>query len=226
MAAFNVHSLFLSFALLLTGAINWAANAQYKAAGMLPYATSSTGELYFLVGVSSVHGNKASDFGGYKEKADNDSAEITAAREACEELIFIWDDTASFEKLLSERLRQGKNFDLRKQKSKTFELALKKLRKHARFSSHNGYQMHFAKVSLDHHLPAKFLARKNYYNTHLPLSWNETVKLQWIQAKKIFQALDNRRGMAAPVIIDGCTLYEPFLQSLQAARSQGIIAQL
>lgn len=201
------------------------AMAHYHAAGVLPYAYDSKGNIKVLMGLSSVHGDQASDFGGLRDDIDALNPIRTAAREGCEELMFIYDPTSSFKGLLELRNLYGKGFNLFKATSATYTLILSKLTPDCPFSVSSKYCMYFINISYQEDLPKLFLKRKAKYKGLLPKCWNETVKLVWEDLEEVLKAIDTPRSFG-PVKINGYSLYEPFVQSLKAARDTGILKNL
>jgi len=196
----------------------------YHAAGVLPYAYDQHGAVKILVGVSSVHGNKATDFGGLKDSEDGNNPYWTAAREGCEELMFILDQQSDFEEILKKRNKHGKQFDIFKAQSKTHTYLLTQLhRKKSCFcSSSNNYLMHFIQIDYQENLPALFEQRKKRYTSTVPYCWDETVKLVWLDLKKVLEAVTAKKHKNKLEV----ELYGPFAQSLRAALSTGIIERI
>lgn len=194
---------------------------QYRAAGVLPYAFDGNGTMQFLVGLSSVHGDQASDFGGLRDDEDNNDPVHTAAREGCEELMFIFDANESFEKLSVLADKHGKDFDVRKANSATYQMLYAAAKK-ASYSFSNNYRMYLVPIDYQENIVGRFQKRKDAYERKLRSCWNETTSLAWIAADAIFQKIDTRQDTDS-IVINGVTLYEPFVQSLIVARSQGII---
>lgn len=217
----------LSLAWLGLGPTLMAEATKYHAAGILPYAFDQSGRLMVLLGLSSVHRDEASDFGGYKDPVDNDNPYWTATREACEELMFIFDTHDQFLQLLVGRRAQGKNFNPFKAGSKTYHFLLNKLYAPTScYSIHHGYQMHFINIDYQPFLSELFACRKDTPFNHLPKCWHETSKLVWVSLADILRAISSRVHPADPIVVDGCSLFEPFVQSLITAQENGIIARL
>lgn len=203
------------------------ASIAYKAAGVLPYAVDSTGGVKILVGVSSVHKNQATDFGGKADLIDNNNPLQTAAREGCEELMFVFDTDAKLKQLADARLVFGKALDISRLNSTSYIFLSQKLidTVHCFASLCNQYMMHFIKFDYQEKLPKLFLKRKFAFTGRVPHSWDETAQLLWIDLDTVFHAIDNRSA-SGPVQIGNQCLYEPFVQSLLAARANGIIANI
>lgn len=197
----------------------------YHAAGVLPYAVDAHGKVSFLLGLSSVHRDQASDFGGLRDDIDDYYPKKTAAREGCEELMFIFDDNSSFEKILTLRKKYGKNFDISKAQSASYKQLAAAISKNCLYSASNNYLMHFIEIPYQKDLPELFQQRKSSHAGLLPHCWNETLKLVWIRCDELFQAIDNRKPYG-PVVIRNISLYEPFVQSLITARAHGIIRHI
>lgn len=204
-----------------------ATGFNYRAAGILPYAFDADGNLQVLLGLSSVHNNKASDFGGYKDPVDSNNPYWTAAREACEELMFIFDTHDQFLQLLVGRRAQGKNFNPFKAGSKTYHFLFNKLHEPTScYSMHHGYQMHFINIDYQPFLPELFACIKDTPFNHLPKCWHETSRLAWTKLDDILHAIHKRADSAKPIKIADYYLFEPFVQSLITAQATGIIAQI
>lgn len=196
----------------------------YHAAGVLPYAVGADGTLKFLLGLSSVHHNQASDFGGLQDEIDKNNPQKTAAREGCEELMFIFDKNLMFEKILESYNKYKKLFDLSKIQSVSYNQLLTAIHK-AHFSISNNYIMYFINIPYQKNLPDLFKQRKANYKELLSSCWDETVRLVWVDVDELFDAINNRSHFGS-VIIKDFSLYEPFVKSLVAARSQNIISNI
>jgi hypothetical protein len=222
--------LFIYALLLLSLGANFGAglaaeNHSYVAAGVLPYAFDANGKVQFLVGLSSVHDNQASDFGGLHDKIDSYNAKRTAAREGCEELLFIFDTNPTFEKILTLRRTYKKNFNISTAQSSTYHRLYAAMHQNCCCSVSNDYIMHFIAVPYQENITALFQQRKLYYKGLLPRCWNETVQLIWVSVDQLYEAIDKRKTHG-PVAIKDFNLYEPFVKSLMKARSQGIITHI
>lgn len=204
----------------LTGATNPLCD--YKAAGVLPYAYNPEGSLKYLIGSSWVHKGEASDFGGLRDDEDLGNPQYTAAREGCEELLFAFDNNQSFEQIFKLRKRFGNSFDIAKAGSRSYEILRKKL-KNAPFSTSNDYIMYFAEIEYDETLPERLKQRRAAYDGTLPRCWAETTQLAWVDHDELFRAINMHKR---DITINGVTLFEPFVQSLIAAHSQGIVKRL
>jgi hypothetical protein len=200
-----------------------AKDLSYKAAGVLPYAIGNDGRIKLLLGVSS-HRNQASDFGGLRDDEDMQNPKVTAAREGCEELMFILDAEKAFARILALRNKYGNSFNPSKAKSTTYKTLRHALHK-APCAVNGTYRMYFTQIPYQKELPELFKHRKAAYSGSLPHCWHETTKIEWIDLCELLDAIDMRKDHN-PIIINGITLYEPFVQSLLIARSQGIIATL
>lgn len=205
------------------GTLLGATDLSYKAAGVLPYAIGNDGRIKLLLGVGS-HRNKASDFGGLRDDEDMQNPKVTAAREGCEELMFALDTDEAFARILALRNKYGNLFDLSKAGSTTYKILRHALHK-APCSINGTYHMYFTQISYQENLLELFKDRKAAYSGSLPHCWNETTKIEWIDLCELLDAID-KRDNHNPIIINGITLYEPFIQSLLIARSQGIITTL
>ncbi len=206
-----------------------AENYSYHAAGVLLYAHDDAGRTKILLGLSSVHGDEASDFGGLMDDIDRYRPELTAAREGCEELMFLFDSDSAFHELLLLRNKYKKNFDIAKAPSGSYKYLLNALADGCPYSLSEGYIMHFVKIPYQEHLPAVFSRRKSLYKTLykgcLPHCWNETLSLVWADLDEVYTAI-RMRASFEPITIKGCTLYEPFVKSLLVAESQKIILKI
>jgi hypothetical protein len=151
----------------------------YYGAGILPYAKYNN-NLYFLLGSIKGHNNKLSGFGGGKELEDKENPIITAAREATEELTFIYDSNENFEKLLNNTL------NLRK--SSTFLFFLDRLNEKTIKIDHDGFCIYLIEIKYDDKINETFEERVNFYQDQLQIHkcWNETSKIFWISAKNIY----------------------------------------
>lgn len=210
----------------------------YHAAGVLPFYAGKDDQVWLVLGKSTVHDNKASDFGGLKDTEDNENAYVTAAREGCEELLFALDDETSFARILQLRKKHGKHaFDLQKANSYTHTKIMEALSSDLCFPvvSH-GYAMHFitftpsfCNASLVTEGNSRLLSRKSNYASTLPHCWNETSQFVFVTTSDLFAAIDQQYTYEhAHVYIKkyDCYLYEPFVKSMLEARKQGIITQL
>lgn len=196
-------------------------NFSYRAAGVLPYALGADGKVKFLLGVSSVHHNQVTDYGGLRDEIDKHHPKWTAAREGCEELMFLFDDNCAFEKIVALRNKQGKRFDAFKAGSQSYNQLFSSM-SNAHFSVSDNYIMYFITLRFDESIPEVFRQRKSCYEGSLPDCWDETVKLIWVDADELFDVIDNKRILR----IQNFNLYEPFVKSLVMARKQGIIAEI
>ncbi len=202
-----------------------AKDFSYYAAGVLPYALDADGQLQFLLGLSSVHADQASDFGGLQDKIDDHYPQRTAAREGCEELMFIFDTDPSFKRILKLRNSYGKYFDMVKVHSVSYNRLYAAMSKSCLSSLSDNYIMHFIAIPYQENIPVMFQQRKLMYKGLLPHCWDETVRLVWVSVDEVFEAIAARSPFG-PVVIKNFSLYEPFVKSLIVARSQGIIAQI
>ncbi len=193
----------------------------YRAAGVLPYAVDASGRTKILLGLSSVHADQASDFGGLRDSIDGFNPLVTAAREGCEELMFIFDGDSSFNRILTKRYSYKKGFDISKAHSATYKRLIDLL-PDCPYSYSERYIMHFIQVPYQPELPKRFLQRKAAYAGKLPHCWNETVRMVWADLEAVLVAI-NVRTPGNPVIIDGVTLYEPFVRSLIVAQENKLI---
>lgn len=202
-----------------------ASTMPYKAAGILPYTVDEQGEISLLLGLSSVHGNQASDFGGLKDESDGNDTRFTAAREACEELLFVFDNEPQFKRLLELRNYFGKNFDPAKAKSQSFEILMNKLQNGNTHyhSSWDDYVMYFVSIPFYESFEEEFIQRKIKYDNKLPHCWNETTQFAWIKLADIMQAIAHRGKSRTPLKIGNVSLYEPFVQSMITSNNNGII---
>lgn len=199
-----------------------AGSDTYYAAGIIPYAIDDTGKVKFLIGASSVHGDQASDFGGLKDLIDNDLPEKTAAREACEELMFILDNNITFKRIVSLREKYKKNFDIGKSGSKCYQFLISALKNNCPYIVNNGYIMHFVLIPYDETIVKKFRKRKNIFKDIVPKCWNETVSLAWVDLDDLLHAIKTKTHI--PSIKNGnITLYKPFIKSIKIAHKNGII---
>lgn len=205
-----------------------ASTMPYKAAGILPYAINENGEVELLLGLSSIHGNQASDFGGLRDESDCNDSKITAAREACEELLFVFDNDEQFKRLLELRHAFGKNFDIVKARSQSFEILINRLydAKNIYSTSWDNYVMYFVQIPHYASLSQIFDKRKQAYCNQLPHCWNETSQYSWIKLSDIKKAISQRGKSGAPIKINNVYLYEPFVQSLITAYHNGIISEI
>jgi hypothetical protein len=140
------HSKYLIFMFL--GTLHNQVLDAYRGAGVLPYAFDAQGDIQVLVGSSSVHKGTASDFGGLKDDIDAWNPLYTAAREGCEELMFIFDSTSSFEELIKGRNCFGKDFNLLKAQSASYAQILAKLTPNTPHTKSNDYYMYFVGMPL------------------------------------------------------------------------------
>lgn len=210
----------------------------YHAAGVLPFYADKDGKIWLMLGKSTVHNNKVSDFGGLKDKEDNEDAYVTAAREGCEELLFALDEESSFARILQLRKKYGKHdFNLQQAQSLTHKKIMTALNSDLCFpvTSH-GYNMHFITFKPDTCNTTLFTqgnerlsSRKSKFKGTLPHCWNETAKFIFVTIDELFDAIDQQYTCSYDHVYlknHDCYLYEPFIESMLKAREQGIIAQL
>jgi hypothetical protein len=217
----NYRILCTSF-LLIASLVNTQVFA-YKAAGILPFAYDENDRLCFLLGLSSVHGDKASDFGGLRDASDNNKPYLTAAREACEELMFILDADESFKQIRKSRNRFGWKFDIEKTDSNSFKYFLQASSCQCIVNSTSDYCMYLMPIKYSTSLPSQFAKRKRDYGHKVPHCWNETTRLVWVPVENVYKAIDNRTSTKRRVTIQDFELYEPFVHSLLIARSLGVL---
>lgn len=182
------------------------------------------GKVKVLLGLSSVHDDQASDFGGLRDAIDCYNPGQTAAREGCEELMFIFDHEADFKRLLVLRNTYGKKFDIVQASSSTYGHLYNGMDDGLSTFS-DGYIMYFVNIPYQKNLSQLFLQRKALYEGLLPHCWDETVRLVWVDIDELFEAIDIR-DLFRPVKIEDFNLYEPFVRSIKVARDQGIIGNL
>lgn len=188
----------------------------YKAAGVLPYAIDKNGVTQVLLGLSSVHNNEASDFGGLKDREDLNQSAVTAAREGCEELMFIWDNDAQFKQLVTLKNKYRHHFDITKAHSVTYENLLQAINKDSTQSviTHD-YRMYLIPIEYDKELPQKLHNRRAHYNGTLSSCWQETTQLVWVDLNALVNAITTTNSI---LFNDKkITVYYPFACSFLAA---------
>lgn len=221
MKNFLLNAILIPYFCLAIGFIE-AGNDTYYAAGILPYAIDGTGKVKFLIGASSVHGDQASDFGGLKDLIDNNLSKKTAAREACEELMFILDDNITFKRIVSLCKKYKKNFDIGKSGSKCYQFLISALKNNCPYIINNGYIMHFVLIPYDETIVKRFRKRKTIFKEIVPKCWNETVSLAWVNLDHLLYAIKTKTHIQS-ITTENITLYKPFIKSIKIAHKSGII---
>ena len=194
--------------------------AAYHAAGVLPYAVDTNNKVWLLLGSEAIKSGQACDFGGGKDYDDKDDSAVTAAREGCEELLFIFDEEAkAFPTLLKSKL--GYCFDFNA--SSTYKKLLHDIKhnKTSYNSTFNGYVTHFVKISYDVHLPTLFEARKKKYAGKLPFCWNEKVCLYWVPLQEVLGAITKSPDIYSVYVLTSrgyVQLFAPFVESITTAQ--------
>lgn len=215
-------TIFTPFLGLLTPHIHAEGTTSYHAAGVLPYAIDGTGRVKILLGASSVHKNQLSDFGGLRDEIDGYSPQRTAAREGCEELMFIFDGERAFKKIVSLRNTFKKKFDITKARSRSYKRLRNAMFHACPRVTNSGYIMHFIQIPYDETISTTFDKRKGLYQTLVPKCWNETVALVWVDLDDLLSAIHATAEPKLPIIA-GFKLYKPFVQSLVAAYKNSVI---
>lgn len=198
--------------LTLLGGLN-----AYKGAGILPYAQGPDGQTYFLLGLSSVHHNHASDFGGLRDAVDGFDPRVTAAREASEELMFLLDSDQQFEQLIQDRELFGSESSVAH--SATYSSFYHLLCAHGPCPSveYHGYTMYILPIDYRADLPDLLERRKALYGHRVTSCWNETTRLVWVNAQSLISAVSGSVDHALPVVFGSITLYRYFAASLHRA---------
>lgn len=199
----------------------------YKAAGILPYAFDEYNQIWVLIGLEAIKNNQACDFGGGKDFNDHNQPALTAAREASEEILFIFDEnTDEFEHLLESKNLFLKSFDIRKTQSKTYNFFLNQIDDTSCYESiSNEYITYFIKIPYESKLTDAFAKRKKQYATQLPFSWNEKITLCWVKLQDILAAIENSssiQGIWVSTENESIELFPLFAQSLMQAHHNGI----
>jgi hypothetical protein len=208
-------------AIILTIFSGFSGSRAHYAAGILPYAVDGSGKIKILLGSSSVHADQLSDFGGLADASDNGCSQVTAAREGCEELMFIFDKETDFKRILVLRNRFKKKFDITKAASSTYDYLIKVIHTGCPYVINNGYVMYFVQIPYQEDMTQRFLERKELYRGLLPRCWNETVKFLWVDLDTLLEVMNKK--YSKPV---DYRLYNPFVKSLKMAHEQNIIAGL
>jgi hypothetical protein len=203
----------------------------YHSAGVVPYAEDSSHVLYVLIGLEPLRQNLAFDFGGKKDPEDKDHSAFTAAREGAEELLFIFDDNPSFEKILEYKQKHKSGFNLYRTSATTYWSVLKTIKQQPTGSLYQGYQTYFIKINYDPTLPTLFSARKKQYSGKLPHAWNEKGHLYWVKLTDLIAALTQSKNLDqvfVPVTQGAIKvrLFPPFAASLKSALDNGVLQSL
>jgi hypothetical protein len=223
----NSHAIYTKLALGTTLALQLShieTAAAYHAAGVLPYAIDANNKAWLLLGSEDIKSGQVSDFGGGKDYDDKDDSAVTAAREGCEELLFMFDEeTKTFPALLKSKLSHCFDFNA----SATYKLLLHDIKhnKTSYNSTFNGYVTHFVKIPYNTHLPTDFHARKKKYSSKLPFCWNEKVSLYWVPLEEILIAIAKSKDLNSVYINTPhgyVQLFAPFVESILAAKKNKI----
>jgi hypothetical protein len=197
----------------------------YQAAGIIPYAFDNQNQAWILIGCEDIKNCQASDFGGGKDYEDNDEGKKTAAREGCEELLFIFDKDLKFNQLLNTKYTNTFNF----QNSDTYNYLLQRLNDQSCLQSiyDNYYITYFIQINLNKDLPKLFYTRLCQFKYKLPFCWAEKTYLHWLKLSDVLNAINNNSFS----IFDQQTgkeiiLFKPFVESLKAAYYNGALNSL
>ena len=187
---------------------------QYKAAGIVPYALDESGDVWILAGADSLKNNQLCDFGGLKDSNDGNKSEVTAAREAAEELLFILDKDATFNELLKDKAVNAsatQNYLLNciKSSKDCFKL----------INENYGYISYYIKVPFNAELTQLFKQRKNAYKDQLPAALNEKEDVRWVNLSEIVKTTEKEISSSAQ-------FYPPFLDSLLKAKAAGFMSRM
>lgn len=198
----------------------------YKGAGILPYAQGPDGHTYFLLGLSRVHHDHASDFGGLRDAADGFNPLVTAAREASEELMFLFDSDQQFEQLIQDRNLFGADSPI--DHSHTYSYLYNRMCELSPCPSveYHGYTMYFMPIDYRADLPELLERRKALYGHRLTSCWNETTRLVWVPAESLLSAVSGSVDHSLPVAYGSITLYRYFAASLYRAYRWHLLPEL
>ncbi|GMU19663.1 MAG: hypothetical protein AMXMBFR12_08550 [Candidatus Babeliales bacterium] len=215
----------------------------YKAAGILPFAVASNGDIFLLVGLEnrSFKGGPvkayAMDFGGKIDAQDSNNPAYSAAREGAEELAFIYDETPTdFKRVLDIRKKFGPNFNVNASGALSYKRILNKIQKDAITgkpalynNNNNFYIMYFPRFSYDtpsRNVPQLYQMRLKQYGNQIPYEWREKSQLIWLPVKDIINAIKALPTQRAPLVVNGITIWPYVADSIIQAYQRGILNNL
>ena len=204
-------------------------NTTYFAAGLIPLAKDANGTRYVLLAVDS--GNVATDFGGLKEESlDHNNPYFTAAREACEESMYILDSNTHFERLLQLRNRFGHKFDAPKAHATTYNLFINAQSIYEVPSKCGNYFTYIVHIPFDKNMPSFFKSRLHSPHQHcVPWCWQEKKELAWVRVEALMQEIATAPTEHSVFIKrnhDQLHISHYVVQTLKKAQSLGIFATL
>lgn len=222
----NTIKIFLSFVLVISCSIQGMGRAPYHSAGFAPYAIDTNNKKWILVGLEPFRGNQAFDFGGKKDDEDHDDSRYTAAREGTEELLFLFDVTDNFNRIVKIYNSHKNDFKLYKAGSSTYDF-LRAAMKNSPTSLSRGYVTYFVKIDYNPTLPQNFINRRK--SQMLPSAWIEKNQLVWLPLDEIIRALNTHNDDSRLYVQSShgaIKLFPHFAQSLRTALKNGTLAQL
>lgn len=213
--------------------------ASYAAAGILPFAVDSNGNVHLLVGLENRSFKNgpvktyAMDFGGKIDAQDNNNPAYSAAREGAEELAFIYDETpADFQRVLNVRKKYGQGFNVNASGARTYKRILEKIQKDeitgnpALYNNNNNfYIMYFPRFSF-RDVNQLFQNRIRQYGAQIPHDWHEKNQLVWLPVNDVIKAIQARTNWQTPLVVNGITIWPYFADSLIQAYQRGILNNL
>lgn len=194
------------------------------AAGVLPYAFNDKKEILFLVGKNILRGGSVGDFGGQKDSTDSDIA-MTAAREATEELMILFDE-AKDSNLFTGDIQQTRSYQTLLPKEKCSYVVHQKSK----------YCMYFVEIGYDQDLSNKFKARGEEYRPETDVAdcYKEIEEIMWVPAARLIHnismmsqdAIDTMQKAQSDKEFGDITYYRYFIQSLWYAHQNNVLSGL